>query len=54
MLADLPVPPEQQPDRRKTPRHKLSRSAVVSVLGTGQLFQGEILNLSEDGTQIQL
>jgi hypothetical protein len=48
------VPLEQQADRRQTPRQQLSQSAVVSVLGTGQVLHGEIRNLSEGGSQILL
>lgn len=53
-VADLPAPLEQQPDRRQTPRHEFRESAVVSVLGTGELLHGEVRNLSEGGTQIWL
>ena len=54
MVADWQAPLQQQPDRRQTPRQQLSQSAVVSVVGTGQVLHGEIRNLSEGGTQIQL
>jgi hypothetical protein len=53
-VADLQVPLEQQPDRSQTPRQRLSRAAVVSVLETGQLLRGEIRNFSEGGAQILL
>jgi hypothetical protein len=36
-------------------RHEIRRSAVVSVLGTAiPVLQGEMLNISEGGTQIRL
>jgi PilZ domain len=54
IVGDLQTTPEQQPDRRRTPRQQLSQSAVVSVLGTGQFLHGEIRNLSDGGTQILL
>jgi hypothetical protein len=54
VAGDLQIPLEQQPDRRQTSRQRLSQSAVVSVLGTGQVLHGEIRNLSEGGTQILL
>jgi hypothetical protein len=54
VAGDLQMPVEKQPDRRQTRRRQLSQSAVVNVLGTGQVFQGEIQNLSEGGTQIRM
>jgi hypothetical protein len=54
ILGDLQIPLEQPADRRQTPRQQLSQSAVVSVLGTGQVLHGEIRNLSEGGIQILL
>jgi len=53
-VADLAAPLEQQADRRRAPRHQSHQSAVVSVLGTGQLLHGEVRNSSEGGTQIWL
>ena len=53
-VAELAAPLEQQADRRRTPRHQSHQSAVVSVLGTGQVFRGEVRNSSEGGTQIWL
>jgi len=53
-IRDLQIPLEQQTDRRRAPRQPLTQSAVVSVLRTGQVLQGEIRNLSEGGTQILL
>ena len=52
IVGDLQIPLEQKPDRRQTPRQQLSQSAVVSLLGAGQVLHGEIRNLSEGGTQI--
>lgn len=52
--AGLSLPLDQQADRRQTPRRQLSESAVVNVLGTGQLLHGEVRNFSEGGTQIWL
>ena len=54
IVGDSQIPLEQQADRRQTPRQQLSQSAVVSLLGTGQVLHGEIQNLSEGGTQILL
>jgi len=54
IVGDLQFPLKQQPDRRTTPRRQLSQSAVVSVLGTGEVLQGEIRDLSEGGVQILL
>ena len=42
-------------DKRKSPRHHLRQSAIVSILGTAAPgVSGEILKLSERGTQIRL
>jgi hypothetical protein len=42
-------------DQRETERRELSQAALVTVVGTsGQVLQGEIRNVSEGGTQIQL
>jgi hypothetical protein len=54
MAADLPVPLEQQPDRRLSPREQLSQPAFVNLLGTCRLLHGEVRNLSKGGTQIWL
>ena len=54
MVANLPVPLKQQPDRRLSPRRQLSQSAVVSLLGTSRLLHGEVRDLSEGGTQLWL
>jgi len=54
IVGDSRIPLEQQPDRRQTQRQRLSQSAVVSVFGTGQIFHGEMRNLSKGGTQILL
>jgi hypothetical protein len=54
IVGDLQIPLEQRADRRQTPRQQLNQSAVVSVIGTGQVLHGEIRNLSEGGTQILL
>jgi hypothetical protein len=54
IVEDLQIPAEQQADRRQTPRQQLSQSAVVTLVGTGQVLHGEIRNLSEGGTQILL
>jgi hypothetical protein len=54
IVGDLQIPLKQQPDRRTTPRRQLSQSVVVSVLGTGEVLQGEIRDLSDGGTQILL
>ena len=41
--------------QKKSPRHHLRQSAIVSVLGAAAPgLSGEILNLSERGTQIRL
>jgi hypothetical protein len=52
IVGDFPL--EQQPDRRQTPRQRVSQSAMVTLVGTGQILHGEIRNLSEGGTQILL
>ena len=52
IVGDFPL--EQQAARRQTPRQRLSQSSVVSLLETGQVFHGEMRNLSEGGTQILL
>ena len=55
MVVDAPSALDQQPDQRQAQRHQLSQSAIVSVFGTPSLvLHGEILNLSEGGTQIRL
>jgi len=54
IVGDLQIPVEQQADRRQTPRQQLSQSAVVTLVGNGQVLHGEIRNLSEGGTQILL
>ena len=55
MVVDAPSALDQQPDQRQAERHQLSQSAIVSVFGTPSLvLHGEILNLSEGGTQIWL
>ena len=42
-------------DKKKSPRHHLRQSAIVSVLGTAAPgVPGEILNLSEGGAQMRL
>ena len=42
-----------EPDQRTAQRHQLRQSAVLSVLGTDTpVLRGEILDLSEGGTQI--
>lgn len=54
IVGDLQIPLAQQPDRRQAPRQQLSRAVAVTVLGTGQLLQGEIRNFSQAGAQILL
>jgi hypothetical protein len=54
IMGDLQIPMERQADRRQTPRQQLNQSAIVTVLGSGQVLQGEIRNFSEGGTQIRL
>jgi hypothetical protein len=54
IAGDLQIPLEQQPDRRQIPRQQQSESAVLSVLGTGQVLHGEIRNLGEGGAQMLL
>jgi hypothetical protein len=53
-VTDFELPLKPQADRRQAPRQQLSQSAAVSVLGTGELLQGEIRNLSEGGAQVLL
>jgi hypothetical protein len=55
MVVAAPTTIDQQPDQRQDQRRQLSQSAVVSVLGTAsQVLQGEIRNVSQGGTQLQL
>ena len=54
IVGNLQIPLEQQADRRQKPRRQLSQPAVVSLVRTGQVLQGEIRDLSEGGTQILL
>jgi hypothetical protein len=53
-VGDLQIRREQPADRRQTPRRQLRESAVVSVLGTSEVLQGEIRDVSEGGAQILL
>jgi hypothetical protein len=42
-------------DQRQTERRRLNHQATVTVVGpSGQVLEGEIRNISEGGTQIQL
>jgi hypothetical protein len=54
MVADAPIALDRQADQRQAQRPELSRSVIVSVLGTGQILHGEIRTISENGTQILL
>jgi hypothetical protein len=55
MVVDAPVTLGQQLDQRQAQRHQLSQSAIVSVVGTAsQVLQGEIRNVSKNGTQLKL
>jgi hypothetical protein len=55
IVVDAPVKLDQQLDQRQAQRHQLSQSASVSVLGaTSQVVQGEIRNVSKNGTQLHL
>ena len=55
MVGDAPGALDPQPDQRQAQRHQLRQSAMVSVFGTASLvLHGEILNLSQGGTQIWL
>ena len=55
IAVDAPIALDQQRDQREAQRHQLRQSAVVSVLGTAsQVVQGEIRNVSKNGTQLYL
>ncbi|MDP8990090.1 MAG: PilZ domain-containing protein [Acidobacteriota bacterium] len=46
---------QRQSDQRQTQRREINQPAIVTVLGTaGQIFHGEVRNVSEGGTQILL
>jgi hypothetical protein len=52
---NLEVQAAEVVDQRLTERHKLHHQATVTVVGpSAQVLHGEIRNLSDGGTQIQL
>jgi|SRR5690242_9391615 len=55
LVVDAPSTLDQQPAQRQAQRHQSGQSAIVGVLGTaGQIFQGEIRNVSKRGSQLHL
>ena len=54
-VGDAPVASEVRSDQRSQPRFEVGRPANLTVLGTPtEILRGEILNVSEGGTQIRL